>query len=357
MQLVYNAIQGVLTILFMVGVGYGLSKRGWFNEKDSAFLSRLVLNLSLPALMFSNFTRNFDKALLLHFGPGLVVPFTVILGSYGLAALLGILLKIPIGSRGTFRALFSFTNTIFVGIPVNVALFGEQAVPIVTLYYLVNTTLFWTLGVYYIRKDAEWLKADGSSESEGLARMEGMPQGMGKSTGRGVSRVPEVPKAIGMERRVRFFSWDTVRRIFNPVMIAFFLAIGLVFLGVKLPPFLAASFKYAADMTTPLSMLIIGITVASIGFKGIRFDRYTVAVLAGRFLVGPLIAWIVLSRIETPELMGKVFLVVASLPVMTQVAIVTKAFGADEHRASVMATLTTACSLFVIPLYMFLFGH
>jgi predicted permease len=64
--------------------------------------------------------------------------------------------------------------------------------------------------------------------------------------------------------------------------------------------------------------------------------------------------WIVLSRIETPELMRKVFLVVASLPVMTQVAIVTKAFGADHRQASLMATLTTACSLVIIPLYMLL---
>lgn len=319
MELVYNAIQGVLTILFMVAVGYGLTKRRWFDERDSGFLSRLVLNLALPALMFSNFTRNFDRALILHFGPGLVVPFTVILGSYGMAALLGMLLRIPVSSRGTFRALFSFTNTIFVGIPVNVALFGEAAVPIVTLYYLVNTTLFWTLGVYYIRKDAEKQKAEGSGQ------------------------------------RVPFFSWDTVRRIFNPVLVAFFLAIGLVWLGIKLPPFLAASLKYAADMTTPLSMLIIGITVANIGFKGLKFDRYTVAVLGGKFFVGPAIAWIVLSRIQTPELMAKVFLVVASLPVMTQIAIVTKAFGADHQRGSLMATLTTACSLVILPLYMLLF--
>jgi predicted permease len=40
---------------------------------------------------------------------------------------------------------------------------------------------------------------------------------------------------------------------------------------------------------------------------------------------------------------------------MTQVAIVTKAFGADHTRASAMATLTTACSLVIIPLYMFVF--
>ncbi len=313
MQLVYNAVQGVLTILFMVTVGYGLSKRGWFDERDSAFLSRLVLNLALPALMFSNFTRAFDRKTLLQLGSGVVVPISVILGSYLVAALLAVVLRIPDRSRGTFRALFAFSNTIFVGLPVNLALFGETAVPFVTLYYLVNTTLFWTLGVYYIRRDAE-----------------------------------------GKAKRTRFLSMETVRRILSPVLVSFLLAILLVLMEVKLPPFLAASFKYAAEMTTPLSMLIIGITMASIGFKGIQWDRYTIAILVGRFLVAPSIAWLVLSQFLVPELMGKVFLVSASLPVMTQVAIASKAFGADDRRASALVTLTTALSLGVIPFYMFL---
>ncbi|MCX7786129.1 MAG: AEC family transporter [Spirochaetes bacterium] len=313
MQLVYNAIQGVLTILFMVAVGYGLSKRGWFDQRDSAFLTRLVLNLALPALMVSNFTRTFDRKTLLQIGSGIVIPLSVILGSYLVAAFVAVLLRIPDRLRGTFRALFAFSNTIFVGLPVNLALFGESAVPFVTLYYLVNTTLFWTLGVYYIRRDAE-----------------------------------------GPAKHTRFFSLETLRRVFSPVLVSFMIAILLVLMEVKLPPFLSASFKYGAELTTPLSMLIIGITMASIGFRGIQFDRYTIAILAGRFLVAPSIAWFALSRFPMPELMGKVFLVSASLPVMTQVAIVSKAFGADDGRASALVTLTTVLSLGVIPFYMFL---
>ncbi|MFQ3620813.1 MAG: AEC family transporter [Spirochaetales bacterium] len=315
MQLVYNAIQGVLTILFMVGVGYILARRGWLKEEDSAFLSRLVLHLALPALMLSNFTRTFNRSTLLLFGPGIVVPLTVILGSYGVASLLAQLLRLPLRSRGTFRALFAFSNTIFVGLPVNLALFGEASVPFVTLYYLVNTTVFWTLGVYYIRRDVE-----------------------------------------GGRQSPRFFSIETLKRILNPVLGAFLVAILLVLLEVKLPPFLVASFKYAADLTTPLSMLIIGITMSSIGFQGIRLDRYTGAVLLGRFFIAPGIAWLLMRQLLLPELMEKVFLVVASLPVMTQVAIVCKAFGAESERASMLVTFTTALSLFIIPLYMWVFG-
>ena len=309
-MLVYNAIQGVLTILCMITLGYVLSRRGWFDDRDSALLNRIVLMIALPSLMVSNLTGNFDKESILRMGPGIIVPFLSILGSYGFAWILGILIRVPVHFRGTFRALFAFSNTIFVGLPVNLALFGDKSVPYVTLYYLVNTTLFWTIGVYYIRKDVEGHK--------------------------GVHH---------------FFSWETIKRIFNPVLVAFFISIFLVFLEWKIPPFLSSAFKYIAAMTTPLSMLIIGNTISSIGLKGIRFSKEMIAVIIGRFGIAPALAWLVLSRIDATELMRNVFLVVAAMPAMTQIPIVCKAYGADDRQTSVMMTVTTTLSLFVIPLY------
>lgn len=313
MTLVLDSVQGVLTILLMILVGYWLTKKGWFDEKASALLSRIVIGISLPALMVSNISSSFDKEAILRLGPGVIVPLVTILSSYGLAYLLGMILRLPPKRRGLFRALFAFSNTIFVGLPVNIALFGDASVPFVTLYYLVNTTLFWTIGVYYIRRDGE-------------------------------------------DKDVKLLSLETLRRIVTPVLISFIIAIGLVFLDIKLPRFLQSSLKYAANLTTPLSMLIIGITIESIGIRGIRVTREMIAVLAGRFIVAPATAWFVLSRIEAPDLMRKVFFVVAAMPVMTQIAIVSKAYDADHRSASIMVTVTTVASLFIIPFYMFFFG-
>ena len=46
------------------------------------------------------------------------------------------------------------SNTIFIGLPINLAIFGEKAVPYVLLYYIVNTSFFWTIGVFEIAKDS-----------------------------------------------------------------------------------------------------------------------------------------------------------------------------------------------------------
>ena len=310
---IFDAVQGVLTILFMVSGGYILSGKGWFSEETVAVISRLVIRIAIPALMLSNITTTFDRESIIRLGPGIVVPLGTIFFTYSLSVVLGRVLRIPEGRRGLFQAHFAFANTIFVGIPVNIALFGEKAVSFVTLFYIVNTTLFWTIGVYFLRRDGGSVKTP-------------------------------------------IFSLATLKQIFTPVVVCFIIAILLVLLEIRRPPFVMSSLKYTAAMTTPLSMIIIGITMHSVGLRGIRFDRELLAVMAGRFIIAPAAVFFILGRIDAPDLMRKVFLITASMPVMTQIALVAKAYGADHRNAGVTATVTTAASLVVIPFFMFLFG-
>ena len=310
---VLDAVQGVFTILFMVSGGYLLSRKGWFSEETVTVISRLVIRIAIPALMLSNITTAFDRESIIRMGPAIIVPLGTISFTYVLSVLLGRLLGLPENRRGLFQAHFAFANTIFVGMPVNIALFGDLSVPYVTLFYIVNTTVFWTVGVYFIRRD---------------------------------NRTEKVP----------FLSLGTLRQIITPVLVCFLIAITLVMLQVRLPVFLMSSLKYTAAMTTPLSMLIIGITMHSVGLRGIRADREMAAIMAARFVIAPAAAWFIMRGMDIPDLMRKVFLMTAAMPVMTQIALIAKAYGADHRNAGVMATVTTAASLLVIPVYMFLFG-
>jgi len=152
---VLDAVQSVLSILLMISIGYVLSLKGWFSQETPALFSRLVVKVSLPALMISNLLTTFDRRTLLEAGIGLVLPMFVIIFLFGIGRLLSGVLKVPSDRRGVFLSLFAFSNTIFIGLPVNVALFGEQSVSFVLLYYISNTVLFWTMGVNRIRLDGQ----------------------------------------------------------------------------------------------------------------------------------------------------------------------------------------------------------
>jgi malate permease and related proteins len=312
-MIILDAAQSVLSIMLMISIGYILSKKGWFNEEASKLFSKVVVNISLPALMISNFMTTFTKESLSHAGIGILIPFAAIILSYIISVAISNILKIRPERKGTFQCMMFLSNTIFIGLPVNLALFGDSSVPYVLYFYLANSTMFWTLGVYVIRKD-------------------------------------------GGETSERIFSIETLKKIFTPPLMGFLAAIVLILLGIKLPRFILDSCKYIGNLTTPLSMFFIGIVIYGINLKNIKFDRDMFWVFVGRFLIGPLTAYLFCVIFSAPKLMTNVFVIQASLPVMANTAIVTKQYNADYEYAAVMVALTTIASLLFIPIYRFILG-
>ncbi len=141
-MVIFNALGSVFSIVLMISTGFLLSHKGWFDEKTSKLFSRLVCNLAIPCLMISQFTESFDKEKLLSLGGGLFAPFTSMAIGYIIAVIISKAIKVEKKRIGTFRSMFFVSNSIFIGLPVNMALFGEKSIPNVLLYYIANTTFF-----------------------------------------------------------------------------------------------------------------------------------------------------------------------------------------------------------------------
>ena len=312
-MIIINAVQSVFSIVLMVTVGYILTAKKWFNEDTSKLFSRLVVNISLPAYMISNLMTTYDKDKLSHSVIGLAVPFLSMAIGYGLSIIISKLINVDSSRIGTFQSMLFLSNTIFIGLPVNVSLFGEKSIPYVLLYYIANTTFFWTLGIYLISKDG------GTSED-------------------------------------KLFSFKNIKRIFSPPLMGFIMAIILILLRIKLPIFIMDTCKYLGNLTTPLSMLFIGITMYSVKISDIKINLENTILLIGRFIISPLIVFLLTFLIPIPNLMMKVFIIQAAMPVMTQTAIVAGSYKADYKYAAAMVTVTTVVSLIFIPLYMYLFS-
>ncbi len=311
--MILDALQSVLTIFLITGVGYYFAKKKWFDENTGKLFSKLVVKVSLPAFMLANLTSSFNKESLRSAFTGVLAAFITMVIAYAAGAFIAKLLKIPENRRGLFSALFGLSNTIFVGLPVNNALFGVESTPYVLLYYITNTFFFWTFGVYGIKKDSGKINSS-------------------------------------------FFSKESLKNIVTPPIITFFLAVTLVMLEIKLPKFLLSACTYIGNLTTPLSIFFIGITLSNLEIKDIKINKENIAVIIGRFLLSPLIIFLLLKNMHMPLLMKKVFILEAAMPAMTQAAIVAEAYGGDYKSAAVTCTVTTALSLIVIPIYMILFS-
>jgi predicted permease len=104
-------------------------------------------------------------------------------------------------------------------------------------------------------------------------------------------------------------------------------------------------------------MLFIGMIIHSTEFGRIKIDREMIVLLVGRFIIAPLTVYILLSGIDIPTLMKKVFIIEAAMPAMTQTAIVAKAYGSDHRFAAVAAAVTTTVGMAFIPIYMVLLSR
>jgi auxin efflux carrier (AEC) len=311
MDIVINALQSVLSIVVMIALGYWLTVKGMFDEGVADLFTRLVVNVSLPAMMVSSLLTVFDREKLYSAGKGIIIPFASMLICYGAAALIARLIKVRPERSGIFKAMFFASNTIFMGMPVNLALFGEQSTPYVLFYYAANTTLFWTIGIYGI-----------SGDKEGC--------------------------------RNRIISLETLKRIFSPPIMGFAAGMLMILLGIKLPGFVMDSCKYIGSLTTPLSLLFIGITFSTIKLSDIKLDKDMAAVLFGRFILAPLVIYALSLVLPIPTLMTKVFIIQAAMPVITQAAITARAYEVDYHYATVMVTVSTILSILFTPAYMVL---
>ena len=303
-----SAVSIVIVIFLMIGVGFLFEKKGWLGANAQTILSRLTLRIGMPALVFSNILENYDRAMLLGGAYSLIVPLVVILAMYLLSGLLVKWLKIPVGRQGTFRALFSFGNAVFIGMPVCRAIFGEGAVSLVLFYYLVNTVLWWVIGAPNVAKDG--------------GKIAGSP-------------------------------WS---RLASPPLIACIVSVVLVLLGITPPKLLMTTAGYLGAIVTPLSMLFIGTTLCTMLSGGIRWQKGYGAMLLGRCLLGPAICLPLCLLMGISGDMLGVFFLQSGMPTQTQSCLWAQEHGADAAYAAGGITLSTLAGLVAIPVYTWLLG-
>ena len=184
------------------------------------------------------------------------------------------------------------------------------------IYYIVNTVAFWVIAVNIIATEKE-------------------------------------PHKNWRE----FLSVATVQKIFSPPLLGFIIAVIIVLFKIPLPEAVLQTCKHLGSMTTPLSMLFIGIAISRIKLTWSYFDKDIFLALGARFLLAPILVIGLHQLWPVPNtLMFKVFVIQAAMPVMTQSAIIAKYYNVDAEYAAMLTTVSTLLAMLVIPFYMWLFA-
>ncbi|MCD7874593.1 MAG: AEC family transporter [Acidaminococcaceae bacterium] len=106
MEFVLKALEGIFSIVFIIGIGFVLSRRGWFDEYSSALITRLVTAVSLPLYMIVSISKNFDHNKLVAMAPDLLLPICSMLLAFIVGKLAARIFKIKKERRGIFCTIF-----------------------------------------------------------------------------------------------------------------------------------------------------------------------------------------------------------------------------------------------------------
>ncbi|MDR0671005.1 MAG: AEC family transporter [Oscillospiraceae bacterium] len=309
---VERALQGVLMILVLVGTGVLMARLGYLTEELEASLSRLTIHFSVPALLFGSTVTHISKDFLRQAGWLLLIPLICMLLGYGLGFALRVLCRVPRGDTGVFLAMFALSNSLFIGLPVALEIFGESAMPYIVAYFPFNTTIFWTLGNLGIAVD-------------------------------------------GGQRPA---SWRaTVRQILSPPFLGFLAGFVAALTGLTLPPFLTQSLTYLGNLTVPVTLLTTGAVLSRMGRASLRIGRAGWLTILGRLVLMPGATMAACLLCGAPPMMTGVFTMIAAMPVMNQCVIMARMRGANHRLAAQMLTVSTLFSLVGIPLWVLVLRH
>ena len=308
-----KSLGSIFPIIVMIAIGYILKKRHWFHHTFSENVSKLITNVALPCSIFYSVLKYLNMEALKEVSNRLIFTFASVIIGYVAAFFVIKLVKMREGRRGVFYNAVVNANTIFIGLPLNMALFGEAASKYYLMYYITNTVSIWTLGYMLLASD---------------------------------------PMEDNEDAKGGF----NLKKLLSPPLIAFVIAFIVLLSGIRVIIPIIETTKYLGSVVTPLALLYIGIVLADAGLHSIRFDLDTNLALLGRFVFSSIVMILLLKIaihfVKLDPLETKTFVIQSAAPVFAALPILTNETKGDIGYSTNVVTTSTILFILVVPLLM-----
>lgn len=295
-------LQQMIVLFIYIVIGYAAAKRGIMNEEFSKKISWIVVNVANPALTVSAVV-NGDGTIQ---GKDLLLTAeiaVVILGGMVLFSLVTpFLFRAKKKERNVYRLLSAFNNIGFMGFPVIAAVYGQEALLYAAVFSMLFNVLIYTYGIQTARG-----------------------QGMGK------------------------IQWI---KIMNIGVISSVLAIVIYLFDIPTPQFLDTTMSGLSGLTAPLSMMVIGISLAGIRMKELFLDVKLLLYSMTKLLLIPILIMPIINRVIENEMLCGVCMIMIATPAASMTAMLMQQYGGSEE-AELTAkgvALTTLLSVVTIPI-------
>lgn len=365
-------LQQMIVMFLMMAVGYLCYRKQILTEEVSRKVSAIVVKVANPCMILSSALTDQQMQ-----GKELVQTLAIVVMMYVfllvMAQLLPRILCIQKESRGAYAAMTVFANIGFMGFPVLAAMYGNGALLYGAVFQIPFNILIYTYGVAVLtRKPGACVKTepgvnaevdvkaepDVKSEVDVKAGLDVKAEPNGK-TGERQDAQGITAAVNGMSENIENGSEqqgklqgtvEIVKKIFNIGVIACIAAMLLYFLQTPVPSFLQAFITNLGNLTAPLSMMIIGASLAQMPLKELFLDKKLLLFSLVKLLLLPAVWMIMVNRVAEQEILRGVCLVMMATPAGSMTAMLAQQYGGDYETASRGVALTTVLSVITMPL-------
>lgn len=290
----------ILIMSVILILGYILRKKGYFSEIVTKDLSKLLLNIILPLTIIESFMMPYNSELLFSMG---IMAALMAAVTFVFILLAEILFK---EDQAIEKYATIFTNKGFIGIPIILALYGKEAIPLVTPMITVGHLFMWTYGLNLLTGETN---------------------------------------KISLKQIVT-----------NSSFIAMIIGIGLFILPLEYPYFITKSISMLTGINTPMAMLILGVYLANVSILYTLKEVKSYYVSFIRLIVTPILVIFMMKWLPVDLLVKQIVVVLMAVPSASNTAMFAQLTNQDPTYGAQIVSKTTIFSALSLPFIIWLMG-
>ena len=298
----------MMTLFALVVVGYVAGKLGYLGGDFDRQLSRLVINITCPALILSSAMTGVlpDRRLILPLLLISVITYAILTA---IAFVLPKYLTKNKDDEGAIGFALMFGNVGFMGYPVVASIFGHEAVFYAAVLNVVNTFAVFTIGTILI-------------------------------TGKGEIKGKRFQKKV----------------LYSTPMLAAYLTMAIVALEIdNIPEAISQPLTMLGNITVPAALLIIGSSMSNLPLRSLLGNGTVYTTTLFRLVLLPIGIHFLMGVLGFSPLVVNINTLVIAMPVATYGTILCLRHEKDTTLMTEVTFITTLFSMLTIPLLVMFF--
>lgn len=293
--------QTMLKLFLLLILGFVLFKCHIFDEYTNKKISALIVNVASPMLIISSIAgvEGSNKSIVfLMIGAGILMYIGFII----LGKIINRIFPFPKKDWPVYECMVVFANTGFMGYPVLLDVFGQEAVFYASLIHMAFNFFVYTYAIMCLTKGDD------------------------------------------SEFKLNF------KQLLTPGIILIFVGIFIYLFDIQLPSVLMDTINSVGSLTAPLSMMMIGSSLAVYPIKDSFTDWRSYVFAFVRLMIVPFVTMIMCRLLHIDAYYANITIITNAMPVGSMVLMLATQYNANVKIVTRNIVVSTLSSVITIPI-------